>query len=67
MKSKANDAMNKTFNTTVERDAWLDRVFPKRTCSETPGCYNVPEGVVCVFGPTVGVAGKKAVRQAEGR
>lgn len=38
------------FTSQEQRDAWLDREYPGRKVTETPGLYDVDGGVLGVIG-----------------
>jgi len=38
--------LHKHFDSALERDAWINKRFPNRTCRHEPGMYDTPNGIV---------------------
>jgi hypothetical protein len=43
----------RVFESLAERDAFIERVFPRRRAMSTPGAFRVPGGVLTVFLSTI--------------
>lgn len=43
-RQRADGATEWTFDTITARDAFIEERFPRRTCSDVPGVYILPNG-----------------------